>query len=64
MPDYNNTLNFNYEKYNKFDIISIEKFNKKQFEIIKRKLRELKYIQKLLESNFFIVEMTLIKLEN
>ena len=64
MPDYNNTLNFNYEKYNKFDIISIGKFNKKQFEIIKRKLRELKYILKLLESNFFIVEMTLIKLEN
>ena len=44
MSDYNNTLNFNYEKYNKFDIISIGKFNKKQFEIIKRKLRELKYI--------------------
>lgn len=52
MSDYNNTLNFNYEKYNKFDIISIEKFNKKQFEIIKRKLSELKYILKLLESNF------------
>ena len=69
--DYNNTLDFNYDNYDEFDIKSwlenVEKFNPKFYEsnsFVERDYREFELFTKIVGIEFIKPIMTLIRFEN
>ena len=69
--DYNNTLDFNYDNYDEFDIKSwlenVEKFNPKFYEsnsFVERDYREFELFTKIVGIEFIKPLMTLIRFEN